>query len=147
MHHYEDLGSIHDASDSLAQAERIYAESASDIPARLDTPFVIGCALLRHDVAGVRHWWERMQNKKPDRQSGDYWLAKCAFHWAEGDIVAARESFERGKDYVSKLPNTGVYNFDRDLYCQMEAVLHEPPTVAPGSASRDSDRHEHQVVT
>ena len=147
MHYHQDVGSVHDALDCLSQAERIYAESASDIPARLHTPLVIGCALLRRDAAGVRHWWERMQDKKPDRQNADYWLAHCAFRWAEGDIAAARESFERGKDYVSKLPNTGVYNFDRDLYCQMEAVLHEPPTVTPGSANRDSEGREHQVVT
>ena len=147
MHYYQDIGAIDDALHSLTQAERIYAESASDIPAQLHTPFVIGCALLRRDAAGVRHWWQQMQSRKLDRQNGDYWLARCAFHWAEGDVAAARESFEKGREYISNLPNTGVYNFDRDLYGQMEAVLHEPPTGAPESASRDSDRREHQVVT
>ena len=146
MHYYEDVGAIADASAALAEAERIYAESASDIPARLHTPFVIGCALLRRDAAGVRYWWERMQSKKPDRQNGDHWLARCACHWAEGDIAAARESFERGKDYVSKLPKTGIYNFDRDLYCQMEALFNEAPLVMPGSAGLDSKTSEYQIA-
>ena len=146
-HYHQDVGAIADASASLAHAERIYADSASDIPARLHTPFIIGCALLRKDAAGVRHWWQQMQSKKPDRQNGDYWLARCAFHWAEGDIAHARESFERGKDYVSRLPNTGVYNFDRDCYSQMEAILNEPPHLTAAVTDGNSDRSEHQIAT
>jgi hypothetical protein len=145
MHYYQDVGAIREASAALAEAERIYADSASDIPARLHTPFVIGCAILRRDAARVRHWWQQMQ-RKLDRQNGDYWLARCAFHWAEGDVAAARESFEKGKDYVSKLPNTGVYEFDRDLYSEMESVLSGPLPVSPKGANGDSDKNKFQTV-
>lgn len=30
-----------------------------------------------------------------------------------------------------KFPDTGVYNFDRDLYGQMEAILNEQPLLTP----------------
>lgn len=123
MHYYLDCGATADATAALAEAERIYSESAPNIPAQLHTPFVINNVLLRRDAAAAREWWQRMLNKKMDKPNGDYWLAKCAVHWAEGDIAGARDAFKRGEAHMAKVPHTGIYNFDRDCYRLMEAIL------------------------
>lgn len=146
LDYYIDTGEPANASAVLAEAERIYAESAAGIPAQLHTPFVINSVLLRRDAAAAREWWQQMENKKPDRYNGDYWLAKTAFRWAEGDISAARAAFHTGKDYVAKLPSTGIYDFDRDRYDQMESILNDLPPSTPGIANRTPDRGGFEVA-
>jgi hypothetical protein len=86
-----------------------------------------------------------MLNKKPDRRNGDYWLAKCALLWAENDIASARETFKTGQAYMAKLPNTGIYSFDRDCYSRMEAILNcLPPAEAFGQTN---ERHDTQQLS
>lgn len=147
MAYYIDTGAINDAVSALAQAEQIYGESASDIPARLHTVFVINSILLRRDSAAARQWWQRMQDKEPERLNGDYWLAKCAFHWAEGDITAAQESFRNGKAHVDKLPATGAYNFDRDDYRRMEAIFNDLQPLTVKYSNGVSDRTDYEIVS
>lgn len=119
--YYLDCGRVSDASDALAEAELIYQESASDIPAELHTPFIFGKACLQHDPEGTRLWWERMQAKHPTRLNADYWIARSAFLWSEHRIDEARQAWEKGNALVQQLPHTGAYETDRDHF----ALLHK----------------------
>jgi Zn-dependent protease len=119
--YYLDCGRMAEASVSLGEAEVIYQESASDIPAELHTPFIFAKACLQHDAAGTRLWWERMQAKHPTRHNADYWIARSAFLWSEHRIDEAREAWETGNALVQQLPHTGAYETDRDHF----ALLHK----------------------
>ena len=121
--YYLDRGLIADASQALADAEAIYQDSASDIPAELHTPFIFGKAYLQHDAAGVRVWWERMQAKNPTRRNADYWIARSAFLWSEHRLSEAREAWEKGNALVQQLPHTGAYETDRDQFALLQKEL------------------------
>lgn len=118
--YYLDTGRIADASQALSEAEAVYLESASEIPAELHAPFVFGKAYLEHDARGTRLWWERMQAKKPMRHDAEYWIAKSAFLWSEHRLDEAMEAWEEGNALVQQLPHTGAYETDRDQF----ALLH-----------------------
>jgi len=120
--YYLDCGRTIEAGRSLTEAEAIYQESASDIPAELHTPFIFGKALQR-DPEGTRLWWERMQAKRPTRHNADYWIARSAFLWSEDRIDEAREAWETGNALAQQLPHTGAYETDRDQFALLEKEL------------------------
>jgi hypothetical protein len=111
--YFTDCGMISQARDAIADAERIYQESASDIPAELHGDFVFGRAILHHDAVGARQWWDRMEAKKPTHFGVDYWLAKGALFWIEDRREEAREAWNKADLLASKLPAAGAYEFDR----------------------------------
>ncbi len=125
--YYLDWGRIADASHALADAEIIYQESASDIPAELHTPFIFAKACLEHDAEGTRLWWERMQAKHPTRHNADYWIARSAFLWSEQRLEEAREAWEKGNALVQQLPHTGAYESDRDHFALLQKELQLVP--------------------
>jgi hypothetical protein len=125
--YYLDCGRVSEASLALAEAETIYQESASDIPAELHTPFIFGKACLEHDPEGTRLWWERMQAKRPTRHNADYWIARSAFLWSEDRIGEAREAWEKGNALAQQLPHTGACETDRDHFALLEKVLQLAP--------------------
>ncbi|HUB20753.1 MAG TPA: site-2 protease family protein [Acidobacteriaceae bacterium] len=128
--YYLDCGRVADASQALAQAEAIYQESASDIPAELHTPFIFGKACLEHDPQGTRLWWERMQAKHPTRYNADYWIARSAFLWSEDRLAEAREAWEKGNALVQQLPHTGAYETDRDHFALLQKELQRSPVAS-----------------
>ncbi len=134
--HYFDRGRYTESSAALADAERIYHESASDISAELHLAFVIKGVFLRRDAAAVRQWWDRMEIKKVTTFNQDYWLAKSALAWAENDPIGANEAWNTGKAYLEKLPDAGTYNFDRDCYVFMKNLLDGLPN-APAIPMQD----------
>jgi hypothetical protein len=137
--HYEDSGNLPLARGALADAERIYDESASGISADLQTSLVIGSVVIRHDAASARMWWQKMHSKNPPVEDTNYWLAKTAFHWADNELGAARIAWQTGLDYLAKLPDVGSYNFDRDCYRLMDAILAAPPEPVHNDSSHDRE--------
>ncbi|MBS1804273.1 MAG: M50 family metallopeptidase [Acidobacteria bacterium] len=125
--YYYDRHLIDEACKSLCDAERIFHESASDAPPELHTSFVIKGFFVGTDPAYVRYWWNSMQSKKLTNLDQDYLLAKCIFHWIEGDIPAARDTWNVGHAYLEKLPDAGTYNYDRDFYAHMKQILDATP--------------------
>jgi hypothetical protein len=111
--YFTDSGMISQASDAVADAERIYQESAPEIPAELHTDFVFNCAYLQRDAAKARLWWERMEAKKPTHLGVDYWLAWTALSWIEDRQDEAREAWKKADSLASELPLAGAYEFDR----------------------------------
>ena len=77
-----------------------------------------------------------MQAKKIEKFNNDYWLAKCAFHWTENDVAAARDAWETGNACFRRIPDAGAFNFDRDCYRWMKAILDAAPEAAVTVAER-----------
>jgi hypothetical protein len=124
-HHFFDCGQLTDAALALTDAEAIYQQYASEIPAELHTDFIFGNAYVKHDAMGARAWWQRMEEKKPTRFNGDYWLAHSALHWIEGDLYTANDSWHKGAAIAKQLPNAGAYEFDRYRYVLLRQALDE----------------------
>ena len=119
--YFLDQGMLRQASEAVADAERIYKESALDLPAELCIALVYRTAFLRRDAANARQWWERMEAKKPTHFGADYWLAQSALFWIEGRKDEAREAWSKGNVLAQQLPAAGDYEFDRYRY----AMLHD----------------------
>ena len=134
-HHFFDCGQLTDAALALTEAETIYRQYASEIPAELHTDFVFGNAYVKRDGMAARAWWQRMEEKKPTRFNADYWLAHCALHWIEGDLYTANDSWHKGAAIAKQLPNAGAYEFDRYRYVLLRQALDE-------SSSRIRNRME-----
>jgi hypothetical protein len=111
--YFLDRGMIPEASEEVVEAERIYQESALDLPAELCMSFVYRTAVLRRDAASARQWWERMEAKKPTHFGVDYWLAQSALLWIEGRKEEARVAWNKGNLLAYQLPEAGDYEFDR----------------------------------
>jgi hypothetical protein len=127
--YFFDSGMINQARDSFAQAEAIYQESASDIPAELHFDLVFDSAYLRHDAASARKWWNLMEAKKPTHLGVDYWLARTALLWIENNNEEAREAWNKTNALAQKLPSAGTYEFDRYRVGLMGAALNASPAM------------------
>jgi TPR repeat protein len=123
--YFFDSGRLQEATQALAEAESIYHESASDIPAELYTTFVFGNAYLRRDAVAAREWWTRMEAKKPTRFNVDYWKAYSALRWVEGDLKEANEAWEKSNTLAQQLPKAGAYEFDRYCCSKLRQALDE----------------------
>ncbi|HYU46204.1 MAG TPA: M50 family metallopeptidase [Terriglobales bacterium] len=123
--YFLDTGNISEAGEALREAESIYHQSASDIPAELHTDFVFGSAYVRRDATAAREWWTRMEAKKPTRFNADYWRAAGALHWIEGDPKEANEAWEKANALAQQLPQAGAYEFDRYCCSLLGKVLDE----------------------
>jgi hypothetical protein len=134
-HHFFDCGQFADAALALAEAEAIYRQYASEVPAELHSDFVFGNAYVKRDAMGTRAWWQRMEEKKPTKFNGDYWLAHSALHWIEGDLYTANDSWHKGAAIAKQLPQARAYEFDRYRYVLLRQALDE-------SSSRLRDRME-----
>ena len=126
-YYFFDCGKIPEARQAFSEAESVYHESASDIPAELHTDFVFGAAFLQRDADGARQWWERMEAKKPTHFGVDYWLAQSALHWIEGHREEAHEAWSKGNTMAQQRPAAGVYEFDRYRYTLLRQALDAAP--------------------
>jgi len=123
--YYLDCGRFPEASQTLTEAEGLYQESASEIPAELHTDFVFGKAFLQRDGAGARLWWDRMEAKNPSRFNGDYYAARSALLWSENHLQEAEEAWQKGYALAQQLPKAGAYELDRDRFALLRKVLDE----------------------
>ena len=81
-----------------------------------------------------------MEEKKPTRFSGDYWLAHSALHWIEGDLYTANDSWHKGAAIAKQLPAAGAYEFDRFRYVLLRQALDESSSKQRlGTESAESD--------
>jgi hypothetical protein len=126
--YYLDEGKTLDAGEALREAELIYQQSASNIPAELYPVFVFGNAYVRRDAAAARHWWGRMEAMKPTRFNADYWRAHSALHWIEDNQQVANASWEKSNTMVQHLPKAGAYEFDRYCSSLLRKALDESST-------------------
>jgi Zn-dependent protease len=126
-HVYEDGNRLPDASAALAAAQSIYDENAIDLPGPLHTVFVIGNAWLNRDAAAARLWWDRMLAKKNNCTNVDYWLAKAALMWIEGDRDQAEDAWQEANLEAQRLPQFGAYEFDRFRCAYLREAFDQAP--------------------
>jgi hypothetical protein len=82
---------------------------------------VFGSAYLLRDGAGARKWWLVLEARKPTNLNVDYWRARSAASWMEGNLAEAKEALAKSDAEAEKLPKAGAYEFDRHL----NGLLHE----------------------
>ena len=125
--YYEDCGQLPEASAALAAAQTIYDENVIDLPGPLHTVFVIGSVWLNRDAAAARVWWDRMEAKKDNRKNVDFWLARAALLWIEGDQADAEDAWQEANLDAQRLPQFGAYEFDRFRCASLREMLNETP--------------------
>jgi Peptidase family M50 len=124
-HHWLDRGQIENAVAALKDAERVYVESITNLPASLHTVFIIANALLLRDAEAVRQWGQRMEAKKPTNLNVDYWMAKSAVGWMAGNLAEAEDALAKSEAEAEKLPKAGAYEFDRFLCALLGEAISE----------------------
>jgi len=114
-----------EAAKVLREADSIYHQSVSDIPAELFTVFVFGNAYVRRDAVAAREWWTRMEAKKRSHLNVDYWRAYSALHWIEGHSKEANEAWSKSNELAQRLPKAGAYEFDRHCCAILRRAIDE----------------------
>jgi len=122
--YFLDRGELEKAGEELAQAAKVYSDSAGDAPVEFATSFVFGSAYIWRSADVARQWWAHVEAKKP-RLNSDYWLTRSALQWVEGDLSIARESLEKAVALANSLPNAGAYEFERYRCSLLRTVLSE----------------------
>jgi Zn-dependent protease len=128
--YYQDIGDCAEAASSISEANRIFDESPFEIRPETQVAIVFQNAFLRRDANSARTWWDRMEAKKPTHFGVDYWLARSALLWVEGNLTEAREAWEKGNALAQRLPDAGDYNFDRDRATKLRQALDAVPSRA-----------------
>jgi hypothetical protein len=123
--YYIDIGDFPEAERSVAEAERICQESSLDLPVETLFAFVYRVAFLRRDALGARMWWDRMKAKRPTYFGVNYWLARAALLWVEGNLAEARQACEKGVTLAHQLPSAGDYDFERDRAAMLRQAIDE----------------------
>jgi Zn-dependent protease len=128
--HYLDSGEFDHSCKVLDQAELIYHESASDIPAGSLTVFIIGYGLMRRDAAKARLWWDRREAKGDTEFGVNHWMAKSCLLWLEGQPQQAHEAWTKGNALAQKARPTGSDAFDTYRLGLLRGLLDEVPVAA-----------------
>jgi hypothetical protein len=136
--HFHDCGQIPEACNALDQAEGIYYQSASEIPAQWHTVFVFGNAFLKRDPVSARTWWDRLQEKDPTNPDEIYWLCNSALLWSENKPQQANEAWITGHSLAALRPPAGAYDFNRDCFSQLRAAIDASPAPASEAANPES---------
>jgi hypothetical protein len=118
---YLDNGRPSESGEAFRTAEAIYESVAKSSSADFDSNFVFGSAYLLRDGAGARKWWLVLEARKPTNLNVDYWRARSAANWMEGNFADAKEALTKSDAEAEKLPKAGAYEFDRHL----NGLLHE----------------------
>lgn len=127
--YFLDHGNVTAAGEEVIQAVSIYNTSAPDAPAEFVSSFVFSSAYIWRSAETARQWWAHFEAKKP-AQNADFWLARSALSWAEGDMNVARESLEKAETLACRLPAAGAYEFERYRCSLLHCALDEASVVA-----------------
>jgi hypothetical protein len=130
MHHH-DCGRTAERLRYFEIAESMYPQIANDLPADLHLGFVYGNAVFKQDLAAAQLWWQRMEAKGKTRYKLDYWKARAALRWIEGDRSEAREAWRKADSWARQAPATGAYDFDRDEIARLGVLLDAAETTEP----------------
>jgi Zn-dependent protease len=125
--HHVDAGRIGAGVAAMAEAEALYPGLAQTLDAELHAEFVFANALFRRDLEAARLWWRRMEIKGIKRFNADYWKARAALLWVEGNREEAEEAWQKGNAVAQALPAAGAYEFDRWCFQQLREAFDETP--------------------
>ena len=136
--HYLDTGRKAEAIGALRSAEAIYPEIAAALTADQHAEFVFVNALYKRDRGRARYWWDQMQAKGDSKFRTDYWRARAAVYWIEGNQEEADDSWKKGNAIARSLPRTGAYDFDRWCFEELRRAM-EGDLPATGTAEQEGD--------
>lgn len=130
--YFHDCGRIPEACQALDQAEAIYNQSPSELPAGRHKLFVTGNAFLKRDPVNARLWWNRSENVKVDGFDEIRWLALSAHLWIENNRKEAIDAWEKGNCLAQQRPKAGGHDFNRDCFAEYRQILEtSPPETQP----------------
>ena len=129
--YYLDTSQPARACHEIDQAETIYDAYAAKVPAELHFHFITDAALQRRDALRARLWWDRGEAKKRTQVSEDYWMARSALAWIEGDLDEARSAWAKADGYLRGMPRTGAYEFDRHRLAALAKTIEGEPVPVP----------------
>jgi Zn-dependent protease len=122
MHHC-DCGRTEEGLRYFEIAESMYPQIAKELPADLHLEFVYGNAFFKQDLAAAQIWWQRMGAKGKTTKKVDYWKARTALLWIEGNIGEAREAWRKADSWARQMPAAGAYDRERDEVAVLGAAL------------------------
>jgi len=128
--HFLDSGEFDRCCNVLDEAELIYHESASDIPAGSLTVFIIGYGLVRRDAAKARLWWDRREAKGDEERGVNHWMAQSVLLELEGQKQQACEAWAKGNALAHKARPSGSDAFDTYRLELLRGMLDEVPVAA-----------------
>ena len=124
--HYIDTGQISEAVASLQEAEPLYEGSALQSPGGICAAFVFINATFKRDRAAAELWWQRLQAQRDIDFDAEYWQARTAILWLQGQTEEARQAWERGHALAMQLPAGGAYEYTRSGFDALREALNEP---------------------
>ncbi|HTX77167.1 MAG TPA: M50 family metallopeptidase [Terracidiphilus sp.] len=111
--YYLDRGQLDEARQAYKQAEALYSGAEQAVNAGFLTALVYRSAFLCRDANATRAWWNKMESAKSVYKGFNYWLAKSALSWVEGNVSEASAHLRRAEELGASLPNAGDNEFDR----------------------------------
>jgi hypothetical protein len=121
--HYIDKNRIPEALANMEAAEALYAECRFEKPQDICAEFVFINAFYKHDLAAAELWWQRIEALRNIERDADYWRAKTALLWLEGEREEAFDAWARGNALAQKLPSAGTYDFARSCFAKLRKAL------------------------
>ncbi len=146
--HYLDTGHKQNALNSLRAAEAIYPEVAASLGADQHAEFVFVNALYKRDRGRARMWWDLMQAKGDSKLRTDYWRARAAVYWMEGQLEVANEAWQKGNAMARTQPRAGAYDFDRWCFEELRRAMDgdRPPEDSAAVAVNKEERGPASVL-
>jgi hypothetical protein len=144
--HYLDTGQIAEAVASLQEAEPLYEGTTLQSPAGICAVFVFVNGIFKRDRAAAELWWKRLEAQRGIDFDAEYWQARTAILWLQGESDDAQQAWERGYALAMELPAAGAYEYTRWGFDALRDALNEPsPVLAEMLAGITSDEASAEV--
>jgi tetratricopeptide (TPR) repeat protein len=124
--HYLDTGQISEAVASLEEAEPLYEGVALQSPAGICAVFAFLNATFKRNLEAAELWWKRLEAKRDIDFDAEYWQARTAILWLQGQTEEARQAWQRGYALAMELPASGAYEYTRSGFDALRDMLDEP---------------------
>lgn len=126
--YFLDKNQTFEASTALDEAEEIFMQFTFADSSELALYFVFGNAYLHRDADRARYWWAQANVKSTRNRDAEFWLAKCAMNWIDGNRYEAWEDWRQLSSFVKELPPCGSREFNRHCCELLQIALEEPRT-------------------
>lgn len=131
--HYMDRNRIPEALAHMTAAAGLYEECQFEKPQDVCAEFVFVNAFYKKDLAAADMWWQRIEALRKIEADADYWRAKTALLWLQGERQEARIAWERGNALALQLPSAGTYDFTRSCFDKLRKAMDAPVRTAQPS--------------
>jgi hypothetical protein len=133
-HYYFDRGRIPEALAFVDEAEPLFEHCTFASPADICAEFVFLQAFYKRDLRAANLWNERL-HAVPHEKDAEYWRARTALLWLEGDRAGARQAWDAGYTLAHALPNCGAYDFTRSSFDRIREEMDRPAGLAALAAA------------